>query len=655
VRAAPGKENLSVDAWVDALDASIAAIQGPVVLVAHSAGVLMVAHWALRHQRPIRGALLAAPPDFERPLPEGYPTMATLARNGWIPTPYSPLRFESIVAGSTNDPLGSLDRVAQLAACWGSTLVNAGAVGHLNPASGYGEWPLRDRAPGPARRRGGAAAEPRRPRERSGRLAVISAPPAGDAIGARLVSRPFAWVVFGLIFGLLLSDYMSRQVLNSVFPLLKAEWGLSDTQLGTLSGIVSVMVGLLTLPLSLAADRWGPHSQPQGDGAPLEPRHARVRLRRGFGSMFAARFLVGVGEAAYGSVGIAVILSVFPPHLRSTLSGAFLAGGIFGSVLGMAIGGAVAAVLGWRWSFYAMAAFGLATLAIFAAVVTERRIEPERHASTATGTRSSASADCCRDSSRRARSSSPTSATASSSSSSARSSRGCRASSTAPTEWRRQRPAGVAAIFVLLAGIGMVAWGMVTDRIARDHPVRKFRVAVAISLATFAFLSIAFRLDAGPAQLFLIGVGIFLAGGRPALPPRWSRTSRTPRSTRPPSRRSRSPTTCSAWRPGPIVTGVLADRIGLESAFAWVPCACLLAAAAFHLGRRHYARTSSACAPPEARGRQSNRRRSARLRRSSSFEIFPVAVCGRFSTKSTRRASTSARSSPRGNGACPRA
>ena len=72
--------------------------------------------------------------------------------------------------------------------------------------------------------------------------------------------------------------------------------------------------------------------------------------------MLVARFLVGVGEAAYGSVGIAVVLSVFPKHMRATLTGAFMAGGMFGSVLGMALGGAVAAKMGWRWAFAAMAA-----------------------------------------------------------------------------------------------------------------------------------------------------------------------------------------------------------------------------------------------------------------------------------------------------------
>ena len=40
-----------------------------------------------------------------------------------------------------NDPLAELSRVASFATSWGSTLVEVGAVGHLNPAAGYGPWP----------------------------------------------------------------------------------------------------------------------------------------------------------------------------------------------------------------------------------------------------------------------------------------------------------------------------------------------------------------------------------------------------------------------------------------------------------------------------------------------------------------------------------
>jgi predicted alpha/beta hydrolase family esterase len=90
----------------------------------------------------VLGALLATPPDFERPMPEGYPTIAALEAGGWLPVPREPLPFPSIVAASRNDPLGAFDRVAGLARDWGSLLVDLGEVGHLNPASGFGEWPM---------------------------------------------------------------------------------------------------------------------------------------------------------------------------------------------------------------------------------------------------------------------------------------------------------------------------------------------------------------------------------------------------------------------------------------------------------------------------------------------------------------------------------
>lgn len=131
---------LSCRAWVDALDATIAAASGPPLLVAHSAGTMMVVHWARRHTRPIQGALLVTPPDFETPLPEGYPTPHALDENGWLPTPLARLAFPSIVAASTNDPLARFTRTLGLARAWGSKLVRLGNVGHMNPASGFGQW-----------------------------------------------------------------------------------------------------------------------------------------------------------------------------------------------------------------------------------------------------------------------------------------------------------------------------------------------------------------------------------------------------------------------------------------------------------------------------------------------------------------------------------
>lgn len=135
-------DKLSRSARVAALDEVVNSVDGPVVLVAHSAGVITTVHWAQEATRRISGALLATPADLENPLPQGYPTTDELENGGWNPIPRRRLPFPSIVAASTNDPLADPRRVADMAQDWGSRLVSVGAVGHLNPAAGYGPWPM---------------------------------------------------------------------------------------------------------------------------------------------------------------------------------------------------------------------------------------------------------------------------------------------------------------------------------------------------------------------------------------------------------------------------------------------------------------------------------------------------------------------------------
>jgi predicted alpha/beta hydrolase family esterase len=115
-------------------------IEGDVVIAAHSAGALMVAHWGIAPTRSIRGALLATPADVENPLPAGYPSYPDLKANGWVPIPRKRLPFRTIVAASGNDPLAQFEKIAGLARAWGAELQDIGEVGHLNPAAGYGPW-----------------------------------------------------------------------------------------------------------------------------------------------------------------------------------------------------------------------------------------------------------------------------------------------------------------------------------------------------------------------------------------------------------------------------------------------------------------------------------------------------------------------------------
>ena len=137
-----GPDDPRLDARVEALDRTVRDVGGPVVLVAHSAGVLVAVHWASRcDTSQVVGALLATPPDLARPLPEQYPSLRELRAHGWLPLPLRPLPFPSILAVSSDDALGEATRLRSFAAGWGSRWYALGPVGHLNPASGFGDWP----------------------------------------------------------------------------------------------------------------------------------------------------------------------------------------------------------------------------------------------------------------------------------------------------------------------------------------------------------------------------------------------------------------------------------------------------------------------------------------------------------------------------------
>lgn len=126
-------DNPVCEEWVDVLENTIQRIGSPVIVVAHSAGCLTVAHWAAKTHSPIKAALLVAVPDPEAP---HFPAEVM----GFSPLPMQRFSFPSIVVASTDDPYGSLAHAQTCASAWGSRLVNIGAAGHINAGSGLGQW-----------------------------------------------------------------------------------------------------------------------------------------------------------------------------------------------------------------------------------------------------------------------------------------------------------------------------------------------------------------------------------------------------------------------------------------------------------------------------------------------------------------------------------
>ena len=399
----------------------------------------------------------------------------------------------------------------------------------------------------------------------------------------------YAWLVFALTFGLLISDYMARQVLNAVFPLLKAEWALSDAQLGLLSGVVAVMVGLLTFPLSLLADRWGRVRSITVMALLWSVATLICAFAQSYEQMLLGRILVGIGEAAYGSVGIAVVISVFPQRLRATLSAAFMAGGLFGQVLGVGVGGAIAAAEGWRTAFLVIAAGGLALALLYPLLVRTGRMAEA--AAKSGGVAAAIGLD-------ERPGLSAIFATRSILCTYVGSGLQIYAvgalSAWLPTYLHRyyglgvDRAGSLTGLLLLVAGAGMVTCGMLSDRVARASPHRIVPLAIFYCLTCAALLWIALAVPPGPAQLLILGCAIFVAAGTTG-PAGAIVSNLTPVAIHGTAFATLTlANNLFGLAPGPIVTGRLADSIGLLDALRLLPLAGLLAAAAFALALRSY-------------------------------------------------------------------
>jgi len=411
----------------------------------------------------------------------------------------------------------------------------------------------------------------------------------GGAVSYRLSPRAYAGLLFAVSIGLLLSDYMSRQVLNAVFPLLRQDWGLTDAQLGTLSGVVAIMVGLLTFPLSLAADRFGRVRSIVAMALIWSLATMACGLATSYGQMVLARIFVGVGEAAYGSVGVAVLLSVFPTRLRATITGTFMAGGVFGSVLGVALGAHVAASLGWRWAFQLMAGIGVVLALAYLAIARPEQDKAPNRLQSAAFVFSAATF-------RRlgAQLFSAPSVVFAYVGSGLQLFVASAFIAWMPSFLNRvydmapAKAGSTAAIFILLGGLGMIGCSIVADRAAQVARSRKISFAIAYCLISFAAFTGAFLCAPGVAQLALLGVGMFFAAGVGGA------AGAVVVNCTDAAIHATALATLTlvnnliGLAPGPIVTGLLADHWNLATALQIVPFASLGAVVAFWFCRKHY-------------------------------------------------------------------
>lgn len=185
------------------------------------------------------------------------------------------------------------------------------------------------------------------------------APDASRDPAGYLGDKSRAWGLLVLLFLLMAFDFIDRQVLSALLPLIKPEWSLSDAELGLLIAIVNAAIAVLGLPAGYVMDRW---SRTKAIGIMALVWSAATGASAFAGNythLLAARFFVGAGEAGYSSGGNALLATIFPERLRGTVIGIFLSAAALGSIVGVVAGAAIGAHWGWRHAFGIVAIPGL--------------------------------------------------------------------------------------------------------------------------------------------------------------------------------------------------------------------------------------------------------------------------------------------------------
>ena len=190
-----------------------------------------------------------------------------------------------------------------------------------------------------------------------------------------------AWLLLALLTALNVLNFVVRQLIPSLAPLLIADLGLSRAQVGSLIGYAFVVVySLVGLVLGLVADRWSRRLLVGGGLTIWSAMTAASGAARGYLTLAIPRLFSGLGQAALTPAALAMLGDVFPARRLGLASGIYYAGLPIGTGLSLALAGWIAPRYGWRACFYLVGALGFVALALVAVAR-----EPVRRAGLAAG------------------------------------------------------------------------------------------------------------------------------------------------------------------------------------------------------------------------------------------------------------------------------
>ncbi|MFA6318437.1 MAG: MFS transporter [Elusimicrobiota bacterium] len=190
--------------------------------------------------------------------------------------------------------------------------------------------------------------------------------------------------VLAVLFLVNLLNYIDRQVLYAVFPLLKPDLMLSDTQLGALASSFMIVYMCAAPFAGWYGDRSRRNRWLAGGVGIWSLATVFSGLSRTYGQLLASRSLVGIGEACYGSIAPSFIAERFKLDTRARVLGFFSMAIPVGSALGYVLGGQLGERYGWRTAFYMVGVPGLLA-AMLAGFLKDPRSDPAASGSTPPG------------------------------------------------------------------------------------------------------------------------------------------------------------------------------------------------------------------------------------------------------------------------------
>jgi len=155
-------------------------------------------------------------------------------------------------------------------------------------------------------------------------------------------TRSYAWTVVAILIATAILSYTDRQVLSLLIDPVRADLHVSDTQISLLLGTAfAVVYGIAGIPLGFLADRTSRRNLIFAGVLVWSTGTLACGLSRSFGELFAARSVVGLGEAVLSPAAISLISDYFPPSRRGFAVGCFLSGIAMGIGASILIGGGV--------------------------------------------------------------------------------------------------------------------------------------------------------------------------------------------------------------------------------------------------------------------------------------------------------------------------